>query len=227
MMNLKKYLKFEILYSVFCILTMLTCGILFKSSALVLISATMAMTGNLLNAMSFKISYVFAVIAAVTYSFVALGQRYYGEFLYNFFILTPLFIYCIFRWFIPSRKKKSSAKGDVFSITPKLALLFGSALVVVIIVYGYILKAIGSELPFINACSTLFVLGANCLGSRRMKEQWYLFLGSNTFLIILWVIAGKNDLGNALYVVQNLLFLGSNSYGLYKWRKISKEEHKA
>ena len=226
-MNLKKYLKFENIYSIFSVLILLVYGIVFKSSAAVLVSAVSSMVGNLLNAMSFKVSYLFALIASVTYSFVALEQHYYGEFIYNLFILAPLFIYCTFRWFIPSRKKETSAKGDVFSITPKLALLFGSTLVVVIVVYGYILKVIGSELPFINACSTLFVLGANCLGSRRMKEQWYLFLGSNAFLIILWATAGKTDPGNALYVVQNLLFIVSNSYGLYKWRKISKEEHKA
>ena len=222
-MDWKKHLKAENIYFVFCVLTLTICGIIFKSSAAVLISAIAAMVGNLLNAMGFKVSYVFGLIAAATYSFVTLSQRYYGEFIYNLFILVPLFTYCVFRWFIPSRKKSSSAKSDIFSITPKIAILFGCSLLLVIIVYGYVLKRIGSQLPYINACSTLFVLGANCLGSRRLKEQWYLFLGSNVFLIILWVMAGKDNLGNALYVVQNLLFIGSNAYGLYQWRKLSKE----
>ena len=57
-----------------------------------------------------------------------------------------------------------------------------------------------------------------------MKEQWYLFLGSNAFLIFLWVMAGQDDLGNILYAIQNVLFIIGNIYGIIKWTKIGREE---
>lgn len=222
----KKHLNFENIFFTFSMVTLLICGIIFKSTPLVLICSLLSMASNLLNAMSLKVSYIFSLVSSVMYSFSAFEQRYYGEAILHLFIMAPLFIYCIFRWFIPSRKKTAAARGDVFSITPKAAALFAVALIAVIAVYGYALKLIGSDMPYINACSTLLVMGANFLGSRRMKEQWYLFLGSNGFLILLWVLAGQDDLGNILYAIQNVLFVIGNLYGAYKWTKLSKEEKK-
>ena len=225
-MDFKKHITFENIYFTFSMVVLLVCGIVFKSTPFILICSLLSMASNLLNAMTLKVSYIFSLVSSVMYSFSALEQHYYGEFIFNLFILTPLFIYCIFRWFVPSQKKTAAAKGDVFSITPKAAVLFAIALGIVILVYGYGLKLIGTHLPYANACSTLFVLGANFLGSRRMKEQWYLFLGSNAFLIFLWVTAGQDDLGNILYAIQNVLFIIGNVYGIFKWTRISREEKK-
>ncbi len=226
-MNLKKHLTFENIYFAFSMVVLLICGILLKSTPFILVSSLISMSSNLLNAMTLKVSYIFSLIASAMYSVSAFEQHYYGEFFFHLFVMVPLFVYSIFRWFVPSRKKTAAAKGDVFHITRKTAVPLAIALIFVVCVYGYGLKLIGTVHPFANACSTLLVVGANFLGSRRMKEQWYLFLASNAFLIFLWVAAGENDLGNILYAIQNVLFIIGNIYGIVKWTKVSKEEKKS
>lgn len=215
---LKKYL-FETIYLVISVGALIASAIIFKSNFLVPVCTILGLIGSVLNSKGSAFCYLLAMASSITYGIVSLQANFMGEVILHFGLLTPLYVYSLIKWLKPQKNKKTNS-----SVRP-IYTLNGTKVVFVIIiallatgVYGLVLKyALKSAFPFLNAASTVCLLMANFLGSKRVLQQWYAYMLGNVVLIVLWIING--DKGNYPIFIQNVLYFIINVRGISLWIK--------
>lgn len=101
--------------------------------------------------------------------------------------------------------------------------------------YGYVLKLIESDYPFINALATSLCLISVYFTSRGILEQWIFWDLYSIVLVVLWSIKYSESQsmgGNAglLLMIINIIYVILNTYALIEWintyRKKKKDEIK-
>ncbi len=167
-------------------------------------------------------NYYFGIVTVTAYAYVAFSQHYYGEVMLNMLYFFPMQFVGIYLW----RKKRVSKKKDdvkVVYMTNKQRLLWFIVIVVVTILYGFVLKHLGGNLPFIDSSSTVMSVIAMILMVFVFVEQWVLWILVDIVSIIMWctvMINGGNDIA---VLVMWVAFLVNAIYGLYNWIKIEKQ----
>ncbi len=217
----KRLLTFEWIFGTLAVLTLCVCGWFFKSGWNVIACACFGIVGSVINGRGRKECYFFLLASSLLYAFTALSSKNYGESILNFAYVSPMFFYSILRWYRPNKQQQ---KKDIFTLNRKTMLLLCAAMLLLGAAYGFVLRRLGSNLPFLNAASTMVAVAANYLSARRMKEQWYAQLISNAVLITLWLLTSLNNPGNLPLMVQNVLFVLSNLRGAVLWKKMSAED---
>lgn len=216
----KRFLKFEWIFGAAAVLLLGICGIYFGSGVHVTVCACLGILGSVLNGKGRKECYFLLLLSSLMYATTALSSKLYGEAILHFALVSPLFLYSILRWYRPHSREQ---KKDVFALKPKTILLLGALMLVLAVGYGFLLRRMGSNLPFLNAASTMAALAANYLSARRMKEQWYAQLVSNAVLITVWCLTSLGDPAGMPFMLQNILFVISNLRGAVLWNQMSKE----
>ncbi len=208
---------FDLIFPPAAILTLCWFAWRFDSGALVLLCTILGFLGCIFNGNGKKYCYFFSLASSLMYAFISLSNKYYGEAILHFALISPLYIYSLLRWFRPRERKK---KTDIYRLNARTAVLLCLALAAGSALYGCLLSRMGSSLPYLNALATAVTTVANFLSARRMREQWYANIVTNGVLITLWLLASGADTGNLPLLVQNILFVICNIRGMILWRRM-------
>lgn len=166
-------------------------------------------------------NYYFGIVNVLAYAYVAFNQQYYGEVMLNMFYFFPMQFIGIYLW----KKKRLSTKKDdvkVIYMTNKQRILWSLITISATILYGFVLKRLGGNLPFIDSSSTVMSVIAMILMVFVFVEQWVLWILVDIVSIIMWftvMIKGGNDVA---VLVMWIAFLVNAVYGLYNWIKLEK-----
>ena len=88
------------------------------------------------------------------------------------------------------KKHMNKDTGEVSKarLTLKKGLVVYALTVVAIVLYGFVLKAMGGNLPFVDSMSTVVSVVAQVLSVRRLMEQWVLWIVVDVVTVVMWAI---------------------------------------
>jgi len=167
-------------------------------------------------------NYYFGIINVLAYAYVAFNQQYYGEVMLNMFYFFPMQFIGIYLW----KKKSLSTKKDAVKVvymTNKQRILWSAITIVTTILYGFVLKKLGGNLPFIDSSSTVMSVIAMILMVFVFVEQWVLWILVDIVSIIMWVAVMMNGGSDVAVLVMWIAYLVNAIYGLYNWIKLEKQ----
>jgi nicotinamide mononucleotide transporter len=168
-------------------------------------------------------NYYFGIVNVVAYAYVAFGSQYYGEVMLNMIYFLPMQFVGIYLW----RKRRVSNKKDdvkVIYMSNKQRIIWSFITIAGTILYGFFLKYLGGNLPFIDSSSTVMSVIAMILMVFVFVEQWVLWILVDIVSIIMWftvMIKGGNDVA---VLVMWVAFLVNAIYGLYNWIKLARKQ---
>jgi len=166
-------------------------------------------------------NYYFGIVAVTTYAFVAFTQKYYGEVMLNMLYFFPMQFVGFYLW---RKRKASKTQGNVKVVymTNQQRIIWLMITIIAIISYGFILKKIGGNLPFLDSASTVMSVIAMVLMVFAFVEQWILWIVVDIVSIIMWITVMINGGNDVAVLVMWIAFLVNAIYGLYNWIKLAK-----
>ena len=167
-------------------------------------------------------NYYFGIVNVVAYAYVAFGRQYYGEVMLNMIYFLPMQFVGIYLW----RKRRVSNKKDdvkVVYMSNKQRIIWFFITIAGTILYGFFLKYLGGNLPFIDSSSTVMSVIAMILMVFVFVEQWVLWILVDIVSIIMWFTVMINGGNDVAVLVMWVAFLVNAVYGLYNWIQIAKK----
>lgn len=225
MSNVKNYFKdwsiFEKIWLGVSTILILALSIYWKDSLIGVVASLTGLWCVVLVAKNRISNYYIGIINVIAYAYVAYGWQYYGEVMLNMVYFLPMQFIGLYLW-----KKNMASKREVKVkiMNNKLRIIWTLISVVTIIGYGFILKTMGGNLPFIDSMSTVLSIIAMILMAFAYAEQWAIWIVVNIVSIVLWVsvmLKGGNDISILLMWTA---YLVNSVYGLLNWMKMYKEQ---
>lgn len=216
-MNILKLNKKSNIFLISSYIITIVLSIIFKINILAVIASLFGITAVLYNSSGKKVCFSFYIIHCILYAINAFFSKMYGELIIYSIYLTPLYTYS----FICFIKGKENKERDICFLNKHQTILIITFNLILTIIYGFILKAMNSELPFLNALLTSLSLTCGFLTAKRYYHQWYFWLIYSFMAMLTWGIMVYNGSSNGLaFVCQNLLCFILNIEGLFSWKKI-------
>lgn len=167
-------------------------------------------------------NYYFGIVAVTTYAYTAYKQQYYGEVMLNMLYFFPMQFVGLYLW----SKKRTSDQEETIKVvymTNKQRVIWFSITIIATILYGFVLKKLGGNLPFIDASSTVMSVIAMILMVFIFIEQWILWIIVDIVSIIMWITVMINGGNDIAVLVMWTAFLINAVYGLYNWIRLEKQ----
>ena len=226
---MKKFIKsfkwYEFTFLVICFISLITLNIIFNKNNVInlifhLVTTLLGILGASLNLKKVRWAFIIYSIYALLYGLNAIYVKNYGEGVLNLLFNLPLYIYTTVKLL---RKKNNASNDSTFKINTlpiKYLIIIICLIPVVTIGYGFILKILNPNFPFINAFATTVALSCAFMASKAYKEQWIFWLIYSVILTILWGLTfSASSNSSFIYLVLNCFYLIINVYGLINWYK--------
>lgn len=211
----------EWLYLLIAAATVITFGCMYSIHFLEIFSTLLGLCAASLNMKAKKYCFFFYAVYVAIYGSMAFYNRQYGEGILNLAYNLPLYLFTLYRFYL-SKKRDSGEDGQV-TIRKASLKMWGCFIVIIpvfTLAYGFALKAMNSNLPFVNALATSSALIASFLASRSYKEQWIFWMGYSAVLIYLWLDTfSQTGTSGLVYLLLNLFYVGINAYGWIIWHR--------
>lgn len=168
-------------------------------------------------------NYWFGIVNVIGYAYLAYTWKYYGEVMLNAFYFLPMQGVGIYLWI----KHKDKTKVDAVKIkflSNKWRYIWIGISGVAVLGYGFILKAIGGELPFIDSISTVLSIIAMILMAWRFMEQWVLWIIVDIVSIYMWLVVFEASGTNIAIAMMWVAYLINAIYGFVNWIKLYKAQ---
>lgn len=176
--------KAEILWLVFCSVSIILLSIQMRDNLLGIVSALTG-TWYALWAGKGKIScYFFGIINSFGYGLISYKYNLYGELMLNWGYYLPMMFVGIFCW-KNHLNKQSEIKKVILSWRGKIVLII--VCIAGIIMYGAFLKIIGGRTPGLDSLTTVLSIAAMVMTVKRCVEQWILWIIVNSCSVIMWL----------------------------------------
>lgn len=198
--------------SIICLLS-----IYWKDSVMGIISATTGVACVVCTGKGKLSAYIFGMVNTLLYAIIAYKAHYYGEVMLNAIYYFPMQFYGIYVWSKHMNvetheveKKEMDNKGRGF-------LCVG--VVIATIVYGFILKLLKGELPFVDALSTVVSVFAMIISIKMYVEQWLLWIVVDVVTVIMWGMAFLKGNDSIATLLMWIVYLGNAVMMYIKWKK--------
>lgn len=183
-----------------------------KSIYVSLIAAVFGIFGSTLNYKRSANCFIFYIISGLIYAYVSFAKGNYGETILNVFYLFPSYLIS----FIGHLKSKNHEKKEVTfenrHVTSKELIVMFCGLIVITVSYGFILKAIHSNYPFLNSLATAVAICCIYMASRHILEQWYSWTIYGIVLFVLWLLTSLTSVTGIPFLLQNVINTVLNVY---------------
>ena len=194
MEKFKKYIKseltgwkaWEIAWLLLATGVILGLSIYWGENAIGLIMALTGVWCVILTGKGKRSSFLFGIVNAALYAYVAFGAKYYGEVMLNALYYVPMGFVGWFAW----KKHMNDDTGEVEKkrLPLKKGILIYAATGLAIFLYGLVLAALGGNLPYVDSMSTVVSVVAQILSIWRLMEQWVLWVIVDIVTVIMWAI---------------------------------------
>ncbi|MBR4749004.1 MAG: nicotinamide mononucleotide transporter [Abditibacteriota bacterium] len=207
----------EVLWLAVGVSAVTAASLLFHSPGLRIFQAVCGVVSVILMGKGKPLGFVFGAVNALLYSWVSWQVPYYGEVALNMLYYVPANVIGFFTW----RRYMNSGTLEVIKkkLPPAGAVAVYVGTAAAIVVFGLVLKAIKGSLPFVDATSTVVAVVAMILGIRRYSETWFLWIGSNTVSVIMWVyqVNRGGEMVNLPVVLMWSVFTANSVFSCIRW----------
>lgn len=198
--------------------TIITClSVYWGDSLMGIISATTGVACVVCTGKGKLSAYVFGLINCVLYAIIAYQAKYYGEVMLNTIYYVPMQFVGFFTW----RKNMNAETHEVNKrhMSNKSRLLLLISIVVGTVVYGYLLKYLGGELPFVDSFTTVSSVIAMIISIKMFSEQWWIWIAVNVFSVYLYVVDTIKGGNSYATILMWSTYLLNAIIMLIKWEK--------
>ena len=196
-------------------------SIYWKDSAMGIISALTGVWCVVLTGKGKVSNFLFGIVNVVLYAIISFQARYYGEVMLNILYYLPCSVIGLFVW----GKNVDEASGEVVKrkMSVKSSVLVYSVTAAGVVGYGFILKALGGTLPFVDSMSTVLSVVAQILCLKRLAEQWILWIVIDAVTVVMWAYNYMNGGESVATLLMWIVYLLNAILMYIKWRKDVKE----
>ena len=191
---IKKFVKselsgwkpFDVIWLVFATAVILGLSIYWKDSPVSLWAAVTGVCCVILTGKGKRSSFIFGLVNTILYAIVALWAKYYGEVMLNLIYYLPM----NFVGFIAWKKYMNDDTGEVIKerLSLSKSIVVYAITAVSIVIYGFILKRMGGNLPYVDSMSTVVSVVAQVLSIKRLTEQWVLWIVVDIVTVFMWAV---------------------------------------
>lgn len=162
-------------------------------------------------------AYLFGLINSILYAIIAYQATLYGETMLNAIYYVPMQFIGFYTW--------SKHMNDETKEVIKKSMKWSGRLIMIISViigtigYGFILKAMGDAMPFIDAFTTVTSIVAMIVSVRMFAEQWWIWIIVDVFTVYMWSMSFIQGQENIATLIMWMVYLINAIIMLIKWEK--------
>lgn len=162
-------------------------------------------------------AYIFGLINCVLYAIISYKATLYGETMLNAIYYVPMQFYGFYVW----SKNMNNETQEVTKrhMSNKIRVISLLAMIVGTVAYGFVLKALGDVMPFVDAFTTVSSVVAMVVSVRMFAEQWWIWVAVDIFSVYMWYTAYINGNDNMATLLMWIVYLGNAVIMLIKWEK--------
>ena len=184
-----------------------------------LVSGCLGICSVCLTAQGNILTFVFGFAQVLTYTYLCVAQRFYGEIAINGYYFITM-IYGVYVW---RRRLKGAADGSESKhlVSPRnLSLRAIMFLAVATVLFSW-LAGIGlarwtdDTQPYLDAFTTVPALVAQVLMILVYRNHWYIWLAVDSLSVVLWLRAGDYCMA-----AQYAFWCANCLYGLRRWKAL-------
>ena len=190
-----------------------------QMSVLSLISGCLGVCSVCLAAQGNILTYAFGFAQVLTYTWLCVTQRFYGEIAINAYYFGTM-IYGVFAW--RKRLKVETLDSNVERLVTPRSLSLRTILLIAVLTLavsrltGWGLAAWTDDTqPYLDAFTTIPALVAQVLMILVYREHWFLWLAVDILSVVLWWRAGDYCM-----VAQYAFWCINCLYGLRRWKAL-------
>lgn len=162
-------------------------------------------------------AYLFGLVNSVLYAIIAYQATLYGETMLNALYYVPMQFVGFYVW----SKHMNSETHEVEKLHMKNSgrVLMVVAIAGATVAYGFLLKALGDAMPFVDAFTTVSSVVAMVVSVRMFAEQWWIWIAVDVFTVYMWAcnFAAGND--NIATLLMWIVYLGNAIIMCIRWEK--------
>lgn len=162
-------------------------------------------------------AYVFGTVNVLLYAAISFQARYYGEVMLNIIYYFPMEFYGFYVWSKHMNSETHEVEKRHMDSCGRVVTIL--AVVLITLVYGYILKALGGALPFVDALSTVVSVVAMMVSVKMYMEQWILWIVVDVVTVVMWGVAFANGNDSIATLLMWIIYLGNAIIMYVKWAK--------
>ena len=209
--------KWEVIWLVSACVIIASLSIYWHDTIMGIISATTGVACVVCTGKGKLCAYIFGTINVVLYAIISFQARYYGEVMLNALYYFPMEFYGFYVWnknmdaeTHEVRKQRMSAKGRWMLV---LVTLIGT------VAYGFVLKALGGSLPFVDSLSTVASVVAMVISVNMCMQQWSIWIIVDVLTLIMWGFAFANGNESMATLLMWIVYLGNAVIMYFKWAR--------
>ena len=213
----------EIVWTAFVCVVICGLSIRWGDSLWGIVSAVTGVLYTILTGKGKLSAYGFGLVNCVLYAAISFEAKLYGETILNGFYYIPMMFVGFFAWrrnmdsqTNEVKKRRMSAKGRALLVAVLGMLTAG---------FGFVLRAMGDVLPFVDSFTTISSVVAMVVSVKRYSEQWWIWLGVNLFSVYMWWCNFATGNDNIATLVMWLVYLINGIFILIKWERDLKKVH--
>jgi nicotinamide mononucleotide transporter len=166
-------------------------------------------------------NYYIGIINVLLYAFISYQNKYYGEVMLNAFYFFPMQFVGLAIW-LRHKNPRIIDTVKVRFLSNKYRFLWAAICAIGTVSYGFVLKKLGGNLPFLDSSSTVLSVIAMILMSWRYMEQWILWIIVDIVSVILWLVVMLNGGNDITILLMWTAYLVNAIYGLIVWIRMYK-----
>ena len=162
-------------------------------------------------------AYLFGLINSVLYAIIAYKATLYGETMLNAIYYVPMQFIGFYTW----SKNMNEETNEVIKKDMKWSgrLLMVASVIFCTVGYGFILRAMGDVMPFIDAFTTVTSVVAMIVSVRMFAEQWWIWTVVNIFTVYMWFVSFMQGQENIATLIMWMVYLVNSVVMLIKWER--------
>lgn len=158
-------------------------------------------------------SWPFGIIAVSLYGYSCYQYQIYGEFSLQFIY----FILAIYGWWKWTRNKNETIFIEQIKQSDYLKVLFTGLLIS--LVFYFILKALDSTIPALDAISNGFSIIATYLAAKKKIENWIIWIPVNILISYMMYVKSM-----PFYLILYICYAAFAILGYFQWKKSLKNQ---
>ena len=192
-------------------------SVYWQDSLIGIISATTGVACVVCTGKGKLSAYIFGTVNVVLYAIIAFNARSYGEVMLNALYYFPMEFYGFYIW--SKHMNQETHEVQKRWMQPKGRYLVTVAVIAGTVGYGFVLKALGGALPFVDALSTVVSVVAMLVSVKMHVEQWILWIVVDVVTVIMWGVAFAQGSESIATLLMWIVYLGNAVMMYLKWAR--------
>lgn len=209
--------KIEVTWLLVACFIICALSIYWKDSFMGIVSATTGVACVVCTGKGKLSAYLFGLVNCVLYAVISYNAKLYGETMLNALYYVPMQFVGFYVWSKNINNETKEVKKIHMKNTTRLIWLL--IMIVTTIAYGFILKALGDSMPFVDSFTTVSSIIAMIVSVKMYSEQWWIWIVVDVFSVYMWLVQFINGNDSIATLLMWVVYLLNAIVMCIKWEK--------